>query len=101
MLKVLLIMALGIGFGVIFRNKKKIIKVNNKSTIWVIFILLFFMGISVGKNSDIMNNLDTIGLRGLQLAVVAVLGSIVLAWVVYKLFFKNGNSPVSNGVESK
>jgi len=92
MIKVLIIMAVGIAFGALNRNKQKLIKANNKSTIWIIFLLLFFMGVSVGKNNDIMNNLDTIGLRGLQLAIVAVLGSVLLSWLVYKSFFKNGTS---------
>lgn len=82
-------MTAGIALGLISRNKHKLVSLNNKSTLWVIFLLLFFMGISVGKNNDIMNNLDTIGLRGLQLAFVAVLGSVVLSWFVYKAFFNN------------
>jgi uncharacterized membrane protein YbjE (DUF340 family) len=97
MIKVLIIMAAGIAFGALARNKKKLIKANNKSIIWIIFLLLFFMGVSVGKNGDIMNNLDTIGLRGLQLAFVAVLGSVLLSWIIYKAFFKNGtDKTISN-----
>jgi len=78
----------GIVLGYILRSKEKLIKVSNKATLWVIFILLFFMGISVGSNSKVMQNLDTIGLRGLQLATVAILGSVLLSWIVYKLAFK-------------
>lgn len=97
MIKVLIIMAAGIALGLISRDKRKLVNINNKSTIWVIFLLLFFMGVSVGKNNDIMNNLDTIGLRGLQLAFVAVLGSVLLSWFVYKAFFAN-KSKKSNKV---
>lgn len=100
MILVLLIMGVGIVLGLVFRNKPKLIKANSKSTIWVIFLLLFFMGVSVGKNAEIMNNLDTIGLRGLQLAVVAVLGSAACSWLVYISFFKNGNSPLNGKSKS-
>lgn len=34
-----------------------------------------------------MNNLDTIGLKGLILALGGVSGSVILAWVVYRFFF--------------
>ena len=34
-----------------------------------------------------MDNLDTIGLKGLILALGGVSGSVILAWVVYRFFF--------------
>jgi uncharacterized membrane protein YbjE (DUF340 family) len=77
------------GLGYLLRSKKRVLKINGKASLWVIFLLLFFMGISVGSNPKIMENLDTIGLRGFQLALVAVFGSVLLSWVVYKLFFKS------------
>lgn len=83
-------MLAGMALGYVFRSKTKLISSINKSTIWIIFLLLFFLGVTVGKNPEIMNNLSTIGLRGFQIAVVALLGSLVLAWGVYHWFFKNG-----------
>ncbi|MDA3890142.1 MAG: LysO family transporter [Salinivirgaceae bacterium] len=88
MLTVILIMLAGIVLGYFLRSKPQLIKVLNKSTIWVIFILLLFMGVSVGSNSEVVNNLDTIGLRGLQLAIVTILGSVLLSWVAYLWVFK-------------
>ena len=52
-----------------------------------IWLLLFLLGIAVGTNGEIMNNLDTIGLKGLILALGGVSGSVILAWVVYRFFF--------------
>jgi uncharacterized membrane protein YbjE (DUF340 family) len=89
MIKVLIIMSLGIGFGLLLKEKKKLIAGFNKSTLWIIFILLFFMGVSVGNNAEIMQNLDTIGIQGLLLSLASILGSIVLALIVYVAFFKN------------
>lgn len=88
MLTVILIMTAGIIFGYMIQSKKKLVAGLNKSVLWIIFILLFFMGVSVGGNAEVMNNLDTIGLRGLQLALVTILGSVILAWIVYKFVFK-------------
>ena len=44
-----------------------------------------------------MNNLDTIGLKGLILALGGVSGSVILAWVVYRFFFmRRDESSVSS-----
>jgi uncharacterized membrane protein YbjE (DUF340 family) len=82
-------MALGMVLGYFLRSRKKLLKILTQSTLWIIFILLFFMGISVGGNSEVMKNLDTIGIRGLQLALVAIFGSVLLSWVVYRFVFKS------------
>lgn len=98
MIEVLIIMTVGIVLGALLRSKQKLISAINRSTMWIIFALLFFMGISVGINEDIMSNLGTIGLQGLFLSLVAILGSVVLSWVLYVLFFKNTYSNnTSNG----
>lgn len=89
MLIVILIMTAGIVFGYLIQSRERLVMLFNKSTLGVIFLLLFFMGVSVGGNNEVMSNLDTIGLRGLQLAVATILGSVILAWVVYKFVLKN------------
>jgi len=81
-------MTLGILAGVFFRKRRKLVLIFNRSTIWIIFLLLFFMGVSVGNNQDIMNNLSTIGIQGISLSMVAILGSVLVSWLVYVLFFK-------------
>ena len=89
MLEVLVIMGLGMLIGFLFRSRKKFISAINKSTIWIISALLFFMGVSVGIDNNIMGQLSIIGLQGFILALVAILGSVLLSWVVYVLYFKN------------
>lgn len=92
MLNVILVMTLGILFGIAFRSKKKMINVFIKSTLWIIFLLLFFLGLTVGYNDEIMQNLGTIGFRALQFSLAALLGSLSLSWVVYRYFFKSNKS---------
>lgn len=89
MITVLLIMIAGIAFGWLIQKRKKVVKFINSSIIWIIFLLLFFMGIAVGGNPEIMQNLPTIGLKGLILSVAAVLGSVILAWAVYFFILKD------------
>ena len=52
-----------------------------------IWALLFLLGMSVGGNRDILDNLHTLGLEALALTAGGVLGSVALAWVVYRVFF--------------
>ena len=86
MLTVFAIMLLGIGAGYFLRRIPDI-KIIGKLITCSIFLLLFFLGISVGHNEKIVNNLTTIGLQALIITMGAIAGSILLAWFVYKKFF--------------
>ncbi|MCZ4696207.1 LysO family transporter [Ancylomarina euxinus] len=85
---VLAIMILGMGIGLFIGNRPKIIKVVGILTSFSIFLLLFLLGIGVGTNDRIINNLHTIGLQALILTIGAVLGSLLCAWATYKFFFQ-------------
>lgn len=54
-----------------------------------IFLLLFTLGLSVGGNDVIVNNLSTIGVQALVITLAAVMGSVLAAWIVYKRFFRD------------
>ncbi len=85
---VLAIMVLGIGIGLIIGNRPKTIKVVGVLTSFSIFLLLFLLGIGVGTNNKIINNLDSIGIQALVLSIGALLGSLICAYFTYNLFFK-------------
>ena len=53
---------------------------------FAIFLLLFLLGITVGANGDVMNNLDSIGLEALLITLAAIAGSVLSAWGVYRFF---------------
>ena len=55
-----------------------------------IFLLLFILGVSIGSNSLIVNNLGKFGWQAIILAVSGVLGSLLAARLVLQLFFKKG-----------
>lgn len=88
MIAVLSFMILGILIGVVFNNRKKLISIIDKLTNWAIYALLFLLGISVGLNKTIINHLDSIGVKALIITIGAVFGSIIMALITYKLFFK-------------
>jgi len=89
MIAVLGLMSLGIIIGWIFHSREKFIKLTGVLTNWSIYLLLFLLGLSVGANEKIVANFDKIGLLAISLTLFAVGGSILCAWLIYHLFFKN------------
>ncbi len=88
MFTVLILMAAGILLGFAVRNKTKIHKAADPLVNVAIYLLLFLLGISVGTNKAVINNLDTLGLQGLFLTLGGITGSVILAFFTYKIFFK-------------
>lgn len=79
-------MFFGVAVGLIFRNKP--LKQLPKAISIVIYILLFFLGVTVGTNEMIIENLHTLGVQAFIITIGALLGSITMSWLAYKYFFK-------------
>lgn len=86
MLKIVCIMLGGVLTGFLLRKKK--LGWVSQFIMVAIWILLLLLGIAVGHNEEILNNLDTIGWQALVMSLGAVAGSVLLASVVYRYFFK-------------
>jgi hypothetical protein len=78
----------GIAAGFILRNKKKPPLIAGKISTLSIFILLFLLGLSIGKNSEVLGNLSAVGAQSAVLAAGGMLGSAVCSLFVYKYFFR-------------
>ena len=91
MLTVIGLMTLGIVLGFFFRKSTKSKTTVDKLTQVVIFLLLFVMGISIGSDKLIIKTLPTLGIQSLIITIGALAGSVLLAWLVYTLFFKKDN----------
>lgn len=52
---------------------------------FLIWLLLFLLGVEVGGNERVMQGLPTLGMEALLIAVAATLGSCVAAWGLWKL----------------
>lgn len=89
MFVVISIMLLGIGAGWLLRSRP-ISGVIGRSIMVAIFLLLFLLGVSVGTNRQIMENISTLGLEALLIGGAATLGSVCCAWGVWRLFFRKG-----------
>ncbi len=86
MFKVLIITFSGIALGYLFR-KIKALQHLQKSISWTIYLLLFFFGVQVGANEQVVGNLDTLGMKALIVAVAGSLGSCVAAWGLSRWVF--------------
>ena len=86
---ILILLIAGTLTGILMAGRKKFNFFSEKITGLAIYILLFFMGLSVGSNPEIMRNLSEIGLQSLIIAAFAVAGSIILSGLSYYFFFRN------------
>lgn len=56
---------------------------------WLIWLLLFLLGIEVGSNEMIVRSLPTLGVEALLLSLAATLGCCVLAWMLWRVSKNN------------
>ncbi|MBK3519047.1 LysO family transporter [Carboxylicivirga marina] len=88
---VIALFAIGIGIGWLMQSKERARKGIDTAVTWSVYLLLFLLGISVGTNDEIINNFSRIGYKAFWLTFGAVFGSILLAMLVYRFFFKTQN----------
>ena len=82
----MIVMLSGVLIGYILRNIRAIPALVSKINIYIIFLLLFVMGLSVGSNPQVIQGLGPLGLLGIS--VVSIAGSVFLSWIVYRHLFK-------------
>lgn len=90
MFSIISMMFAGIGIGYFFRGVGMLRKVD-KTTSLTVLLLLFVLGLSIGSNPLIVNNLGRFGWQAAVLAVLGILGSLLASWAVFHLFFKKGD----------
>lgn len=59
-----------------------------KSISLTIFLLLFVLGLSIGSNSLIINNIGKFGWQAIVLATLSILGSLLASFLVFHLFLR-------------
>lgn len=89
MFSIVMTMLAGVLIGHFLRNGKRVGKIE-KSTSITIFVLLFVLGLSVGSNNVIIDNLGRFGWQAAVIAILGMGGSIIAARIVFQLFFKKG-----------
>ena len=85
---VIALLVAGILLGYLLRNKRRFLVLSARLTDGAIFLLLFFLGVSVGMNEEVVSNFQNIGLQAFLLTVLGTQGSVVVSWLFYLLFFR-------------
>ena len=101
MFVVILFIFLGILLGYLLRTKfggvkAKAMHWQGRIVTWLIWLLLFLLGIEVGSNDRIISALPTLGVEALVLSVAATLGSCLLAWGLWKMVRKTERNEASS-----
>lgn len=81
-------LAVGLGFLLGYKGmlKEKGIRWNSRlQTLWLM-LLIFCMGVSIGKNGEIVKNLPALGGKALLFAVLAAVGSVLAVYLLSTLF---------------
>lgn len=87
MIEILLLIFGGMTLGYLVRHKKQVIRITERLTIWSIFLLLFLMGLSIGRDPVIVGSLPSLGFNALLISLAGVAGSLMLALMLWKYFF--------------
>jgi uncharacterized membrane protein YbjE (DUF340 family) len=87
MITVLVVMLAGILIGFTISRFPSLIKANDKLISWAIYLLLLLLGISVGLNKTIIQNLDKIGIEAAIITIGAIAGSVLTLWLIYRMYF--------------
>ena len=88
MWKLLLLLAIGIIAGRKLKSQTRFLSLNERVISLLIFFLLFILGLSVGKDPEIMSNLGSLGLNALLLSLCAIGGSIFIGWIIQRYLFR-------------
>lgn len=86
MFTAILIMLGGIAAGRMLRAKLNP-RLLSLGTTAAIFLLLFFLGVSIGSNTELLEDLPALGWQALIIMLGCVAGSIFCSLMIQKLFF--------------
>ena len=92
MLKVVAIMLSGIAVGFLLRKRR--LRVVPHAVTVLIWLLLFFLGVEVGENPQVINGIRNLGLEALWLALAGIVGTVLFSWVLWKrVSARKGGNP--------
>ena len=90
MISIFVFILAGVFVGYLIRKTTYIKYVSSIISLIIIF-LLFFLGVAVGANKQIVESFGNIGIDAFAIAIATTIGSVLCGWLVYNRFFKNKN----------
>ena len=82
MLKVVAIMFCGIAVGFLMRKRQ--LRVVPHAVTVLIWLLLFFLGVEVGENPQVINGIRDLGVEALWLASAGIVGTVLFSWALWR-----------------
>ena len=95
MLVVLSFLGLGMALGFVLRTRPRLIRLADRLMAWMLYGLLFFLGVSVGVDRTGAGQLGSLTVQGLALAVTGIAGSIVATRLLAARFFPPSTGPAA------
>lgn len=89
MIIIISIMAAGIILGRFLRNRENAFL--HKTITYLIWVLLFLLGVEVGVNRDVVSLFNTLGAEALVLTIFGLAGSIIFTSVLWYFVSKDKN----------
>ena len=88
MLKIVAIMLSGMAVGFLLRKRR--LRVVPHAVTVLIWLLLFFLGVEVGENPQVINGISSLGLEALWLSLTGIVGTVLFSWVLWRWVNKKG-----------
>jgi uncharacterized membrane protein YbjE (DUF340 family) len=82
MLTVVAIMFSGMAVGFLLRRRQ--LRVVPHAVTVLIWLLLFFLGIEVGENPQVISGIRDLGLEALWLAFTGIAGTVLFSWALWR-----------------
>lgn len=82
MLKVVAIMFCGIAVGFLLRKRR--LQVVPHAVTVLIWLLLFFLGVEVGENPQVISGIRNLGVEALWLAFAGIVGTVLFSWALWR-----------------
>lgn len=87
MLKVVAIMLSGMAVGFLLR-KRRLRVVPHAVTVFI-WLLLFFLGVEVGGNPQVIEGITSLGLEALWLSLAGLAGTVLFSWALWRWVSRN------------
>ncbi len=91
MLKIVAIMLSGMAVGFLLRKRR--LKVVPHAVTVLIWLLLFFLGIEVGSNPQVVGGIRDLGIEALWLSLTGIVGTVLFSWALWRWVNKKGGKP--------
>lgn len=92
MLKVVAIMFCGIAVGFLLRKRR--LRIVPHAVTVLIWLLLFFLGVEVGENPQVINGIRNLGIEALWLAFAGIVGTVLFSWALWRwINARKGGTP--------